>query len=320
MAHRMQKIQALIATEMLALEEYIQALIKSDNHLLQQVSQHTFQAPGKQIRPMLVLLAAGTCGGINEKTLRGAALVTLLHQASLAHDDVVDEATHRRGKPAINTVWGNKVAVLFGDYLLAKSLRMATQHKDYDLLALTTETVQAMSEGELHQLEKIDAYDTTESVYLDITYKKTAHFLGTCLAIGATAAGAPMAQVATLRQVGEQLGMAFQLKDDWLDYRTEDLGKPLGMDLKKGQFTLPLIHALQQAPEQKKKEIKDALKQGRVYPQEQTAALALIRQSPGMDYTRKMMLQYQKKALHILSNTAPSPYQKMLRALILHVI
>ena len=177
-----------------------------------------------------------------------------------------------------------------------------------------------MSEGELLQLGKINAYDTKESTYLDIIYKKTAHFWGTCLAIGAAATGAFSAQIAVLRQIGEQIGMAFQLKDDWLDYSTEDTGKPLGMDLKKGQFTLPLIHALQQAPEQEKKRIRDALKLGKDYPQQQAEVLTFIRQSPGMNYTQKMMLQYQKKALHGLSKTASSPYQKALHALIQHII
>ncbi len=306
----MKKIQELIATEMLALEEQIHALVQSDGYLSQQVAQYAFQALGKQLRPMLVFLSAGACGGITPKALRGAVLVTLLHQASLAHDDVVDEATHRRGRPAIHTVWNNKVAVLFGDYLLAKSLRLATQHQDHDLMALIAETVQVMSEGELHQLEKACTQDTTEAVYLDIIHKKTAHFFGTCLAVGATAAGAPVAQVATLRQVGEQVGMAFQLKDDWLDYGTEDLGKPLGMDLKAGQVTLPLIHALQQASAQQQKEILCILKHSQHPPQQQEKVLAFVRQSASMDYTQKMMLQYQHKALETLANTTSSPYQE----------
>ena len=316
----MQEIQMLLADEMLALEEQIKTLVKSDSQLLQQVTQHVFQAPGKQIRPMLVFLAAGACGGINAKTLRGAALVTLLHQASLVHDDVVDQAPYRRGRPTVGTIWNNKVAVLMGDYLLAKSWRMATQHQDNDLLSLITETAQVMSEGEFLQLEKIYADNTTEAVYLDIIYKKTAHFLGICLAVGATAVGAPAAQVATLRQAGEQIGMAFQLKDDWLDYGDKALDKPQGIDLQEGHITLPLIHALQQATEQEKRTILYALRQALHHPQQQKKVLAFVRQSSGMNYTRKMMRQYQDQALQILTNMADSPYQEALCALIQHII
>ncbi len=305
---------------MLALEAQIRTLIPKDDHLLQQVAHHTFQSPGKQLRPTLVLLAAGACKNITAKALRGAVLVTLLHQASLTHDDVVDEATQRRGKPSINAVWNNKIAVLFGDYLLATGLQLATQHQDYDFLALIAETAQAMSVGELRQLAQTDTCDTTESIYLDIIYKKTAHLFGTCLAAGAMAAGVSAAQVANMRRVGEQIGMAFQLKDDWLDYGIENLGKPLGMDLQGRKLTLPLIHALQQASAQQQREILNNLKNLQNHPQQQEAILTFVRQSPGMDYTQKTMLRYQQKALELLSYTATSPYQKALLLLIQHIV
>jgi octaprenyl-diphosphate synthase len=315
----MKEIQVLLAAEMAALSEQIETLFQHECRWIQQVAQYSFQAPGKQVRPILVFLVAGACGGITPKTQRGAMLILLLHQTSLVHDDVVDEATHRRGRPAINAVWGNKVAVLFGDYLLATSLRLATQHQDHDFLALISETAQAMSAGELRQLAQARSFDTTEEIYLAIIHKKTAHLFGTCLAVGAIAAGASVVQVATLRQVGEHIGMAFQLKDDWLDYGTEDLGKPLGMDLKEGQLTLPLINALQQASAQQKKEILHIFKHSRHHPQQKEEVLAFVRQSPGMDYTQKMMLQYQKKALQTLANTAASPYQEALCTLIQHI-
>ena len=309
----------LITDEMLAIEGQMHTLIKSDVHLLQKINQHAFQIPGKQLRPMLILLAAGACGGITPKTLRGALLVNLLHHASLAHDDVIDGATRRRNKPTINKVWHNTVAVLFGDYLLAKILHLATQHQDYDLLEPIANTIQIMIEGELCQLEQSHRYDTTEAIYLDIIYKKTAHFFGTCLALGAMTAGAPAIQVTSLRQVGEQLGMAFQLKDDWLDYGTEDLGKPLCMDLREGKLTLPLIYALQQAPAQVQKEILYGIQHARNNPQQQEKVLTFVRQSQGMGYTQQVMLQYQHKALQLLADTAASPYQKGLCTLIQHL-
>jgi len=271
---------------------------------------------------MFVFLAAGACGGITPKALRGAVLVTLLHQASLLHDDVVDEATHRRSKPTVNAAWSNKIAVLFGDYLLAKALHLPTQHQDHDLLALIVETSQVMSEGELRQLAHARQYTTTETeeVYLGIIYKKTAHLFGTCLAIGATAADASDTQVDTLRQAGEQLGMAFQLKDDWFDYSSEKLDKPIGMDPRAGYLTLPLIHALQQAPTQKQQELLQTIKHHSNDPKKQQEVLTLVRQSPGMDYTRQKMCQYQQKALDALVHLVASPYQQALTALIQHII
>lgn len=312
----MKEIQSLIAPEMLALEAQIHASIRSDSHWVQQLAQYAFQAPGKQLRPILVFLAAGACGGITPKAQRGALLVTLLHQASLIHDDVVDEATHRRDRPTINTAWNNKVAVLLGDYLLATILRLATQHQDHDLLVLVSETVQAMSEGELLQLAHVHAFDTTESIYLDIIYKKTAHLFGTCLAVGAMAAGASLAQVTALRQVGEQVGMAFQLKDDWLDYGEEEIGKARGMDLQAGQSTLPLIRALQQAPTQERKVMLDILKHPNKDAKKQVEILAFVKQSKSMVYTKQQIHRYQKKAFDGLAPLIDSPYKKALVTLI----
>lgn len=316
----MQALQALVAAEMEALAAQLRTLLQSDGCLLQEVTQHTLQAPGKQLRPMLVFLVAGACGELTPKALRGALLVTLLHQASLLHDDVVDDATHRRGRPTVNAVWNNKVAVLFGDYLLAKSLHLAAQHQDHDLLALITETAQAMSEAELLQLAQARQLTTTEEAYLSIIHKKTARLLGTCFAIGALAAKAASAQVATLRQAGEQLGMAFQLKDDLVDYGTAAMGKPLGMDLRQGHLTLPLLHALREAPTQQRQAVLHTLKHHRHDPQKQQEVMAFVRQSPGMAATQALMFQYQHKALQHLAPMAASPYQQALVDLIQHII
>mmetsp|Transcript_9510 Transcript_9510/g.21826 ORF Transcript_9510/g.21826 Transcript_9510/m.21826 type:complete len:317 (-) Transcript_9510:1070-2020(-) len=312
----MQKIHTLIAAEMAALANQITVLLQEEHHWIHELTQHTFRAPGKQVRPMLVFLAAGACGGITPKAHRGAMLVTLLHQASLLHDDVVDEAVRRRGKTTINTVWNNKVAILFGDYLLAKLLQLITQHQDHDLLALITATAHAMSVGELRQLSQVRQFDTTEAAYLDIIYKKTAYFMGTCLAIGAMTAGADAVRVATLRQVGEHFGRAFQLKDDWQNYDINDLDKPLGLDLQNSLLTLPLIRALQQATAQERKEMLHTLVQTQHQPQQKERVLSFVRASTGMDYTQKMMLRYKKKALGLLATMTCSPHQKALCALI----
>jgi octaprenyl-diphosphate synthase len=306
------EVQMLIAADMAALLGKITSLLRSKTPLVQEIGQYAFQSPGKQVRPMLVFLAAGSCGKITPKARRGAVLVTFLHQASLAHDDVVDGATHRRGKPSIHAAFGNKAAVLFGDYLLATTMQLATRYKDYDLLALLTESALAMSEGELLQLENAHTFSASEATYLEIIHKKTGHLFGTCLAAGAIAAGASTEQVTALRQAGEHIGIAFQLKDDLLDYGTKELGKPLGMDLKSGTPTLPLIHALQQSSAHERKEVLHLLAKTTKVPGGQKELLAFVRQSAGMHYTQEMVCQHQQKALRIFANMAESPYQKAL--------
>ncbi|MEL6153005.1 MAG: polyprenyl synthetase family protein, partial [Bacteroidota bacterium] len=243
----MQKVALPIAEEMVALAKQLETLGQAEAPWLQQVIQHWRQAPGKQIRPQCVFLVAGACGKISPKAHRAAALAALLHQASLVHDDVVDEATHRRGHPTVHARWGNKVAVLFGDHLLAKALSLVTQHHDYDLLQCLTEATQAMTQGELLQLSQAHQPETSEQVYLDIIHQKTAHLFGACFVMGALTAKAEEAQVTTLRQAGLHLGMAFQIRDDLNDYRAAEEGKPTGMDIREGKLTLPLIYALQQA-------------------------------------------------------------------------
>ena len=312
--------QDLITDELTILSTELRTLLASDNHLIQEVTQHTFQKPGKQLRPMLVLLAASACGGITPKAQRGALLVTLLHQASLVHDDVVDGATQRRGQSAIHTAWSNKVAILFGDYLLTKGLHLATRHRDYEALDMITETAQAMSEGELLNLEYAQKPTTTEAMYLDIIHKKTAHLLGTCMAIGANAAGASETQIATLRQAGEDLGIAFQLKDDMLDYGVEKQGKPLGLDLQAGYFTLPLIHALQTASPAQQKEVLHTLEHHVDDAEKRQEVIDFVRQSPGADYTRRQMRLYRQKALDAVNRLESSPYRQALAGLIQHII
>lgn len=316
----MKEIQALIAKEMRTLHAQIHALVQHDEQFIQQVNEHVWEAPGKQIRPMFVFLVAGACGGTNTRALRGALLVTLLHQASLAHDDVVDESSHRRQQQTIHKVWGHKLAVLFGDYLLSKILCFATEHHEHDLLTYIAQTTHAMSTGELYQLAQVRKLTTTEKVYLDIVYQKTAHFFGTCFAIGATAAGAHPTQTAMLRQAGEHFGMAFQLRDDWLDYSNEYCDKPTGMDLRGGKLTLPLIQALRQTNQQQRQEIMHMLQH--TDPQQQSHIINFVRKSNGMEYTQILMHHYlgQARKYMIMAKTKQARYQQGIFSLMQHII
>jgi len=309
-------ISPLIAADMAQLTARLQAIAQNADHWLPQVTQQSLQDPGKQLRPQLVLLTAGMCGKITLQARRGALLVSLLHQASLLHDDVLDKATQRRGKPSTNATWGNSVAVLLGDYLLTQAWQLALQHQDYHMLALMTEAAQAMSEGELLQLAQTQQPSTTEEIYLTIIHKKTAYLFGTCMLLGTMAAGAPATQQARMRQVGEQLGLAFQLQDDWLDYGTTDVGKPLGLDLQRGQWTLPLIHALQVATAQERKDMLWAMRHQQDDPGVQRQVRHFVSHSAGMDYTLQRIAYYQQQALQSLSSMPPSPHKKALLDLI----
>lgn len=312
----MQDTYGLIATEMATLAHKVQTWLQSDKYLLQPPIQHCFKVPGKQMRPMSVFLTAGACGGITEATYRGAMLVTLLHQAALVHDDVVDDAPYRRGQPTINTAWGNRMAILLGDYLLAKGLRLATQHKDYDFLERITASAQAMSEGELLQLAHSQRVDFSEEDYLDVIHKKTAHLWGTCFAIGAMATQSPDAQVHPMCQAGEHMGMAFQIQDDILDYGTHDTGKQLGMDLGEGKRTLPLIYALRQANAPVRTQMEQIVQSSQKNTQQRQAIVDFVQTSGGIEYAQRVAGRYCQQALELLQDLPDTPYKMSLLSLV----
>src|SRR5699024_3507274 len=221
--------------------------MRSSAPLLNKITQYILKTKGKQMRPMFVLFScfsAGLCGEISESTYRGAALVELSHTASLVHDDVVDNANERRGFFSINALWRNKIAVLIGDYLLAKGLLLSVKNEEYKLLKIVAEAVEEMSEGELLQIEKARHLDIEEDVYYEIIRKKTASVISSCCESGAVSAGASEELVSKMKDFGEKIGLAFQIKDDLFDFGTDDVGKPLGNDIKEKKLTLPLIYAL----------------------------------------------------------------------------
>ena len=234
--------------------------MKSATPLLDRITRYIVKRKGKQIRPMFVFFSAQVCGGSTEATYRGATLVELLHTATLVHDDVVDDAYQRRGFFSINALWKNKIAVLVGDYLLAKGLLLSVNHDDFNLLKIVSEAVQQMSEGELLQIEKARRLDINEEVYFEIIRKKTASLIASCCACGAASAGANAASIERMRSFGEKIGIAFQIKDDLFDFGTDDVGKPLGIDIKEKKMTLPLIYALKQADRSTKRHIMNLIK------------------------------------------------------------
>ncbi|MDQ3072233.1 MAG: polyprenyl synthetase family protein, partial [Bacteroidota bacterium] len=258
----LKEIKAPIREEMLVFEDKFLAAMQSRVPLLNRIMTYLVKRKGKQIRPMLVFLAAGVCGPTADKTYRGAALVELLHTATLIHDDVVDDSSERRGFFSLNALWKNKIAVLVGDYLLSRGLLLAIDNGDFDLLKLTSRAVREMSEGELLQLEKSRLLNISEDEYYDIINKKTASLIATCCAIGARSVTDNEETVHIMHSFGEKVGMVFQIKDDLFDYGEASIGKPVGIDLKEKKLTLPLIYALKQSKPAEQRHIMSLLRKG----------------------------------------------------------
>jgi len=226
----------------------------SETPLLNEVFRHIQASQGKQIRPVLMLLSAEICGKITEKTYRSAVLMEKLHSGTLLHDDVIDKAEVRRNQPSVNAKWGNKVAILVGDYLFSEMLRISTEHKDYELLEIMNATVQEVCKGELIQMQNTANIDISEDIYNTIISKKTASLFAAACACGALSAETTKENISIFHQMGWHLGMAFQLKDDLLDLLpSAETGKTKGNDIHEQKFTLPLIHFLKTAPEIDKK-------------------------------------------------------------------
>lgn len=260
----LKEISAPVRHHLTVFQEVFRNAIRSRIGLVDLVTRYLVRQKGKQVRPILVLLSADLCGGVNESSYRAASLVEILHTATLVHDDVIDDADTRRGIASINAVWKNKVAVLMGDYLLARGLLLSLDNNDVAFLKITSTAVRRMSEGELHQIQKSRKLDMDEETYLTIIGDKTASLLSTCCEIGAASATRNPEQLRHMREYGELVGLAFQIRDDLLDYvgRRSITGKPTGLDLSERKLTLPLIHAIRQAPRAEGKDILTMVKNG----------------------------------------------------------
>jgi len=272
--------------------------------LLNTIMNYIVRRKGKQIRPIFVLYSAGLCGDIGERTYRGAALVELLHTATLVHDDVVDESYQRRGFFSVNALWKNKIAVLVGDYLLSRGLLLSIDAGDYDLLQISSRAVRDMSEGELMQLERSRFLDITEPVYFEIIRQKTASLIASCCAIGAASAGANKDLTDRFHAFGEKIGVAFQIRDDLFDFGDNDSGKPSGIDIKEKKLTLPLIHALKQVSPASAKEMLKLIKSKTPDKEKLARVTAFVNENNGMEYARSVMTQLKDEAFALLGNHA----------------
>ena len=249
------KIKAPVAAELEQFREAFCQTLYSENPLLEQVVEHLLKAPGKQLRPMLVLLAARMVGQVNDKVIRVALSLEMLHTASLVHDDVVDESDRRRGLPSVNALLSNQIAVLAGDFILSKALECSALTDDVRVVRYIAQLGQSLADGELLQLKHQDSDVLSEAVYFDIVSRKTASLFSLCARLGALAAGGSEAESERLAQFGKLIGICFQLRDDVFDYGKAEVGKPLGNDMREGKLTLPAIYAVKHSEDAKMHEL-----------------------------------------------------------------
>jgi len=291
--------------------------MKSNVALLDIITRYLYKRKGKQMRPMFVFLSAKVNGEINDSTYIAASLIELLHTATLVHDDVVDDSNMRRGFFSINALWKNKVAVLVGDFLLSKGLLLSLDNDEVGLLKIVSEATREMSEGELLQIEKARKLDISEDVYFEIIRKKTASLIASCCAAGAASVNASPELIKKMKTFGENVGIAFQIKDDIFDYETSGRsGKPNGIDIKERKMTLPLIYLLNQSDFIGKRKIINIVKNHNNNPEKVATVIGKVMENGGIEYAREKMISYHDKAMQILDEFPESESKTALRQLV----
>jgi octaprenyl-diphosphate synthase len=314
----LEEIKQPIDANLAEFEKKFRGSMKSPVPLLETVTSYIYRRKGKQMRPMFVFLSAKVCGEINESTYRAASMIELLHTATLVHDDVVDDSNERRGFFSINALWRNKIAVLVGDFLLSRGLLLSVEGNDFHLLKILSRAVQEMIEGELLQIEKARRLDISEEVYYEVIRKKTASLISACCASGAASVTTDEGMIAKMKEIGEYVGIAFQIKDDLFDFDTGNrTGKPNGIDIKEQKMTLPLIHMLRQLdPSEKRKTIR-TIKRYHDDPVKVAEIIKQVNHSGGISYAHGKMLEYRQKALDLLSTMPENDARKSLEQLVI---
>lgn len=315
------KIKNPISEEMNIFEDKFYRSMKTNVSLLDRIMQFIVRRKGKQMRPMFVFLTAKLIGKTTECTYRGASMIELIHTASLVHDDVVDDSNMRRGFFSINALWKNKIAVLVGDYLLSKSVLLATENTDFDLLMVVSNAIREMSEGELLQIEKAKKLDITEEVYFEIIRQKTAALISACCEIGARSVGADEEVAKKMYRFGELVGIAFQIKDDLFDYtNTNIIGKPIGIDIKEQKMTLPLIYSINTASPSEKRWLIRSVKKYNKDKNRVREVIEYVKNHGGLNYSEQVMYDYRDRALRILDDFEDSPAKDSLKTLLNYVV
>ena len=313
------RIRKPVEQEMAEFEAYFGRTMRSDIPLLKIILNYILRRKGKQMRPLLVFLTARLNGEITESTYVAATFIELLHTASLVHDDVVDDANERRGALSINALWNSKIAVLVGDYLLSKGMLISVEKNRFDMLEIVSESVKSMSEGELYQLQKSRKLHLREDDYFRIIRSKTAALIAACTACGARSVTGDDETIAVMKEFGENIGIAFQIRDDILDYEGNGLtGKASGNDIKERKITLPLIHALEQASAIRKRQVLGIVKNRKKSRSEINEVIDFVTENGGIEYAVERMNQYRDRALAILDVYPESPVRESLREFVFY--
>jgi octaprenyl-diphosphate synthase len=314
-------IKAPIDKHLDEFDRQFKASMKSSVPLLDIITRYIVKRKGKQIRPMFVFFSAELCGGIKDSTYRAATLIELLHTATLVHDDVVDDSNERRGFFSINALWKNKIAVLVGDFLLSRGLLSSLDNNDFELLKIVSNSVKEMSEGELLQIEKARNLDIEEGIYFEIIRKKTATLIASCCACGASSSGADKETVEKMYKFGEATGIAFQLKDDLFDYeKSNETGKPHGIDIKEHKMTLPLIYMLRNMKYLERRKVINIVKNHSDKHEKVAEVIKQVNASGGIEYANKMMLAYQQSALEMLNSFPENSTRESLETLVKFIV
>lgn len=317
------RIKAPLADELERYEEYLRRSLHSDNRLAQEMLGYILTTRGKAIRPLMVVLCAAIENEetpLPDDTHLAAMLVEMVHTASLVHDDVVDEAFIRRGKPSVNALWMSKKAVLIGDFILAKSFHVGMQSGSYSIVEYITRVMPELCEGELTQSRQSGRLEMTREIYEDIIYRKTATLIGTSCGVGAMSAGASGAKTARMKEMGDAIGMAFQIKDDMLDYKPSSAtGKPLCGDLRERKITLPLLSVLEKSSPVERRDIIALLSGVRSRPANVEKLHGIVVARGGLEMAAEVMGRYVEKAVALLRECPPSPYRDSLEDLFRYV-
>lgn len=308
--------QQILQDELVIFEKEFRDAVKSQVPLLDRIMRFIVNRKGKQLRPMFVLLSAKLFGEVNRSTYRAASLVELLHTATLVHDDVVDESLERRGFFSTYALWKTKVSVLVGDYLLAKGLLLSLDHADFRILQLLSEAVRQMSEGELLQIEKSRTLNLQEDTYFEIIKNKTGSLLASACAAGSFSTSHDEMLAEKMRLFGENVGIAFQIKDDLFDYGNDSIGKPTGNDLKEKKLTLPLIYTLNKVTRPVRKQLLYIIKNENKNKEKVEQVIETVKHAGGIEYAHDKMILYRNEALKILNEFENIPVKKALEEMV----
>ena len=319
-------IRKPILKDIEAFDKFIADNFSAEGELLKEMLTYALSSRGKGIRPILTLLRASMHSPIvardgytddkphcTKRTYLAAMLVEMIHTASLIHDDVLDSADERRGKPSVNAKWQSNMAIILGDYILARTMALGMASAQYDLISHIGSAMATLCEGEVLQSQHADKYDTTRDDYFDIIYRKTASLLGVSAALGALSVGANRGDVERMQKFGEAIGMAFQIQDDILDYkRDNNTGKPTNNDLREHKITLPMIEVMERASEQQCKEMIELLRRADSDNEALDKLHNIVVEGGGLEYAAEVLKSYLTRAMHLIHKYEETPFRKSL--------